>query len=362
MNKQKLIEFLDFLIKANRTFNHRKEILHEYNRMYNLNYSYEAFKSLWQDNKPIAQRLNKLVGEETIPYNPFEPIVIGNTIAKQQVDVGATIEEIMALYEQKSATEFNRSIQTITFNERYFALVNMADIHFGDYINMQLLKRDSEIVANTPGMYVNFLGDLTDNFVGDWTNSINTNSKITIKQQMALAKWWLEMMASSLVAFTTGNHDEWTQKLAGFDYLFETLNNIKQTVLYDAHEQVFNIAHFDRNYIVKVRHDWPGKSQSNITYGIEADYKKNEFDIGIGGHTHKAGLYRQFLGRDEKTCWAIQCGSYKQHDPYARQLGFQKPNQSTSVVLLFDSESPNGVHAIADIPTAAKYLNLLNNQ
>lgn len=361
MNKRQLIDFLDLLIKSKRVFNNRKEILHEYNRWYNLNYSYEAFKSLWQDNSPIAQRLNQLVGEENVPYNPFTPIITGNTVAEQIVKPDDTIEEIMNLYHQNSTTKFNRSIQTIEFKERYVALVNMADIHFGDYINIMQLKSDSEIVANTPGMYINFLGDLTDNFIGDWANAINMDTKITTKQQMAMARWWLELVADSLVAFTTGNHDEWTKKMTGIDFLFETLSGIKQTVLYDAHEQMFNIAHYGRNYVVKVRHDWPGKSMNNLTYGIEMDYKKNDFTIGVGGHTHQAGVYREFLGRNETTCAAILCGSYKKNDPYARQIGAQLPNKNTSVVVIFDAESPNGFYGIADIPTAAKLLNKLNS-
>ncbi|RMG91144.1 MAG: hypothetical protein D6706_18520, partial [Chloroflexi bacterium] len=109
---------------------------------------------------------------------------------------------------------------------------------------------------------------------------------------------------------------------------------------------------------IKLRHKWRGSSIYNPTHAIEraAKFDKGDhFDIGVGAHTHVSGLVRMF-NNGTKTGLAVQCGTYKRHDNFAEEVGFEQPNAMTAVPVVI-----HGRHRYTTFSTlddALDYMNL----
>lgn len=160
-------------------------------------------------------------------------------------------------------------------------------------------------------------------------------------------------------AFFTGNC--WTAHESGIDIMKTYLNELDSPAVYDTYENVFTLDIDGMQSVVRTRHQWLGSSQYNDTHAIEKAAKFDQavpFDIGVGGHTHRSGLYREF-NNGGKTGVAILCGTYKRTDEYAREVGFPQSNKSTAVCVIIDPDSESGYHGVSDINSAAKYMRLI---
>jgi hypothetical protein len=212
----------------------------------------------------------------------------------------------------------------------------MADVHAGGSgVNYDRLFYEGELVASTPGMYAALAGDLVDQFVLGNLRNLQFHSRMTIPDEWAIARGFLDLIAHKIVVSVSGNHENWSNTLIGVDYFRDVLSRVRDDVLYDTEESFFTLRVGSAKWRVKVRHKWRGTSQTNATYGIErsALFHQN-FDVGIGGHTHVSGLARYFNNAG-KTGLAVLCGSYKVVDEYAISLDLPVPNGETAVAVVF---------------------------
>jgi len=112
---------------------------------------------------------------------------------------------------------------------------------------------------------------------------------------------------------------------------------------------------------MRVRHKWRGSSIYNPSHGIERAFKwDQDFEIGVGGHTHASGVVRSFNAAGS-TGWAAMVGSYKRVDEFARRGGFAKANGSAAVALLFDEVSGRAV-GFDDLGLCARVLTAMRSE
>lgn len=233
----------------------------------------------------------------------------------------------------------------------------LSDTHFGgqhaDYIQM---KADAEIIRDTPGMYAEFHGDGTDNWIGflEW---IQRRQVMPQAWERNLFISWMEILKDKLLWVVPGNHDLRTEKLAGLEPLKELIPIVLDTrYIYDEYEVRVELM-FDggASWRIIARHTWPGRSIYNVTHGIERAWKfgSYNFDIAVGGHTHQGTLCRPFIQRGEKK-YAILTGTYKKKDKYGEKLGLPSMTDRGSGVSIF---WPDGRHLFIDeLETAAEFL------
>lgn len=240
------------------------------------------------------------------------------------------------------------------------AIALLSDCHFGSpYTDYTTLKRDAEIIRDTPDCYAGFHGDGVDNWIIGKLQGLQRGQVMTFDAEWQLFYDWLKMLQGKLVYVVAGNHDNWTIKVAGFDRVREALRGIQ--VLYHQDQIVFTLEVGLAQYVVKVRHKWRGSSVFNVTHGIEVSWERggDDFDIGIGGHTHQ-GTYHRPFSRHGKIRHAILTGTYKIMDAYGIESGYANPVGRGCGALLFDQAGQ--LHFYDDLERTANYLDYLRSQ
>jgi hypothetical protein len=256
-----------------------------------------------------------------------------------------------------------RRSQAIAFTDDSVALVCMGDLHIGgEGVDYPRLLADCDLIAQTPGMWAVLTGDLIDNFVKPKLLGLRMGTRMTIPDEVEMLRQMLAKIGPKIVAVVAGNHEMWTQQMVGIDYLREVMAAINPTALYDAYDCRFQARlPCGKEWQVRVRHRWRGESIYNATHGIERGRLfDGGFDIGIGAHTHIGGLVRAF-NAEGQTCMAVLCGTYKAHDPYARQLGVRATTLDAAVSVVM-SRHLRGLVGITDLADAARVLKDLRGQ
>jgi len=274
--------------------------------------------------------------------------------------VGAEVlERARAEWRKTSALEMARKRQTLEFDEGPIGLAFVADQHLGNHgTDYDRAFGDAKVVSETDGLWAVSMGDIVDNFIIMKLAHARASSHITVPEEWALAKEYMTLLGPKLLAAVGGNHDFWTARLAGIDYFADMLAQVNPDALYDQDDSLITISVAGVKWRSRLRHKWQGNSIYNPTHGVERSHKwDQDFELGVGGHTHASGLARPFnaAGRDGL---AVLCGSYKRVDHYARQSGFAKPNTSAAVVVIFDPVSQT-MQGFNDLGLAVRTLTAL---
>ena len=295
---------------------------------------------------------------------PSPPKIIGTPVGESELDEEAVWQRAVALSARRLAkAKRERDQRAITFAHGPICLAHMADLHLGGSgVDYARLDADIDIILRTPGMYVNLVGDVLDNFIIGRLKDLRMGTEFTVSEEWVLVKRVLRRLAPKLLISVAGNHDLWTFALSGVDYLREIHAQINPNILYAKYENRVRINVGDATYTLQSRHSWRGYSQWNATHGIEKAAKFDggkPFDIGVGAHTHASGLCREF-NNGGGTGIAILCGSYKRKDNHADQVGFPGPNKSATVCTIFGEGGD--VWGTGNLMTAVRYMNVMYGQ
>jgi len=249
-----------------------------------------------------------------------------------------------------------RANQRLVFDHGPIALVETADWHMGGQgIDYPRLDRELRIIADTPGMFAIGAGDLINQMIVGKLLNARVNDRLAIRDEWALLRRELKIIAPKLLAVVMGNHDNWLEALTGVSYFERELEELRPTVIYDPEDAIIKVQVGDWELPVRIRHKWRGSSIYNPTHGIErAAREDHNFLIGMGAHIHRCGIVRGFP-TDGITGMAMMAGSYKRYDDYARRQGLALPNQSISVVVVIN-EQHRSLTGFGDLQTCADYM------
>jgi hypothetical protein len=267
-------------------------------------------------------------------------------------------ERACAAWSESAEIERRRQRQTLTFPGPVVTLAFLADQHIGgEGVDYPRLRDEAQLIRETPGMYAATVGDLLDNMIAGKLLAVRMGTTLSIPKEVTLAKLYLEILAPKLVAAVAGNHEHWTRSLAGIDYFAEVLASATSRCLYDPHDCRITVRVGSCERRVRMRHKWRGNSYLNALHGImRASREDQDFDIGVGAHTHASGLAGTFTTGGQ-TRLALLCGTYKRADDYARSGGFAKPNNSTAVCAMINGRDGTMV-GIESLDEAARLTRL----
>jgi len=281
-------------------------------------------------------------------------LAIEGVLAGESVDEEAVYGRAVREWERSRALQQRRAAQRLHFDKGPVGLAWIADLHFGGAgVNYPRAFEEARIIRETEGMWAATVGDLVDQFILDRMKAERFETRLTIPDEWALLRRYLRILGPKLVVCVRGNHDAWIWKLGGVDYFREVVASVTPRVLYDEADCRFRLQVGEAAWRVRVRHKWKGSSIYNPSHGIERAAKwDQDFDLGVGAHTHRGGFARGFSagGRD---CMAVMCGAYKEHDRYADEQGFAKARRSTAVGVIFASGQMVGVEYL---PLAAEIM------
>ena len=252
-----------------------------------------------------------------------------------------------------------RRNQRLTFDRGPIALANVADLHLGDSgVDYPRIDEELRVIADTPGMFAVGVGDWLNQMIVGRLLDARKNERLNIQDEWVLVRRFLAIIAPKLLVMVLGNHDNWLEALTGISYFERELAGLKPSVLYDTDDARIVVKVGEWEVPVRVRHKWRGNSIYNATHGIERAAKwDHDFLIGMGAHTHESGIARGF-NIDGETGMALMAGTYKRDDTYARQMGFARPNASTSVAVVIN-ERRHSLTGFDDLQTCADYLEAL---
>lgn len=262
------------------------------------------------------------------------PLIVG-VRANETRDDAALLERAYRMQDAHARLMQRKRDQSITLQNEPVGVAFLSDVHFGapgtDY---RTAFEDARLIRDTPGMHAVFHGDGVDNFIVGRLSKINFSRELTIDDEWRLLKLWVNTIGDKWVAAVSGNHDQWTNATAGIDYLRSIMS--AWGPLYDNDDCVFTLRVGENEWVVRVRHKWRGSSIYNPTHGIEVGWERagQDFDIGVGGHTHRGTVIRPFI-KHKRERFAVLTGAYKLEDSYGRQEGFAPVHSTGAAAILF---------------------------
>jgi hypothetical protein len=287
----------------------------------------------------------------------------GNNIYDLFVDENSLLEE--PNYEElidlsvKQSEIFKKLVQTKLELDVYvdtnapIILVFSADWHLGgegvDYVSF---NDDIQFIKMTPNLLVYLGGDATDNFVQP-SKLGGVLAQEPIIRQRALCKAAIEEIKNKIACIGTGNHDWWTNQVAGVDITSELAKDLN--ILYTGLGGYLNLTVGDITYVIFRTHKMKFNSLSNPTHGVKQTWRTGikDFDIGVGEHGHVSAI-EPFKGHGREKI-AIKTGTYKTWDSYAMGNGFWGVNINSPAVILYPNEFK--MIPFADMRLAAELLN-----
>jgi hypothetical protein len=280
-----------------------------------------------RDWKGWARDRGHFVGEGNAVQAGEDGEVTLSGIMSDYVKTMLPIEELWDRAKDRQKEEEQRILlrdnQKVGLPNEPVGIMWSSDAHLGSpHVDYVSIETDFITVANTPGFYGGFHGDLGDNWIIGALQGQSKNQRFTILDEIRLGTDLLHKLGPKLLWAVPGNHDNWEYILTGRDSIAQALAGMK--LLYDPHEVVFWLTVGDAEWLVKVRHQWRGYSQFNDSHAVEVGWERGNvpFDIGVGGHTHTGTWLRPFV-RHKLRRYALITGSYKIDDGYARRMGFR---------------------------------------
>ena len=292
---------------------------------------------------------------------PLAPEIVGLLPSDRLPDPSAVWKRVLEVQEHSSASARRRYSQEIRLKgDLPSCLVFSSDWHCGNaYTDYRRLYEETELVADTPGMYAVTLGDSHDNWVGK-LEGIQRYQPISLAEEMALVRDRLLRLcnAGKLLAVVSGNHEARTDKLAGVDWTREVLAD--HAVLYDQDEIQATLTLGEAAWRLKLRHQWRYRSILNPFHPFWRDLERaDDWDMAVGGHVHSGSHWAKLdhmdpaLGHPTDR-YAVLLGTYEYDSKYARMVGLGRHVASGAVAVIY---YPSGeVLMVGDLQQAARIL------
>lgn len=189
-------------------------------------------------------------------------------------------------------------------------------------------------INETPNVYGTYNGDFWDNWVIGKLKDQAKHTSMSVEEAWVLVTAVADEMGKSdkFVAICEGNHDLWTTAVAGFSPLRELIKRTNPKALYGTDEVWFDVRFNGRSIDapVLVRHKYKHQATVNNPVNGIVKYLKGGGGMGaviaFGGHIHTGVYYASFKDGRNRTCYAVQCGTFKDYDPHAVRQGFLPSN------------------------------------
>jgi transposase len=254
---------------------------------------------------------------------------------------------------KKKAKQARKWINVKVDTDKPIGLAFLGDPHIDDSgCDWATLRRDLDIIKNTPGMRGCSLGDEINNWVGRLSR-LYSEQETTAAQAWQLVEWLIEEMDPLLLI--AGNHDMWSgsgdpvQWMKGPHHLYEKWSARVQLQFKNGVECRIHMAH-----------DMPGHSQWNP---LHAQMKAAKFwstaHLYIAGHRHNWALAQVELPEIDTCPWLARARGYKFFDDYALTKGYDEQQYGHAIGAVIDPQAKTPatlVTCFADLEETAEYL------
>lgn len=273
----------------------------------------------------------------------------GGTAAKRQseftieplpspeITVDELIEHRIRQFQKKKLYEDARRLVKVRVSvDGPIGIWHFGDPHLDDDgTDLEAIRRDTELVRNTPGVFGANVGDTTNNWIGRlarlWEQQSTSGA-----QAWQLADWFLRRV--DWLYLIGGNHDAWS----GTGDPIRWIQRGKSAP-YMTSEVRLELQFPNKNVCrINARHDFSGHSQYNPAHGpMKANMFGVRDHIAIAGHKHVSGHGVLKNPEDGSLCHSFLVAGYKIYDRFAMERGFRDQRITPGVFTIIDPALPN---------------------
>lgn len=201
----------------------------------------------------------------------------------------------------------------------------------GESVDMARMRADAEYVRDTPNLYAILMGDGVNNHIKHRGAMMAARS--TPGDQWKLFDYYLAIFAPKILAMCSGNHDGFTDMMAGIDMVQWIAQ--RQKICYSPAAFRMEVKVGGYHYKVAARHQYRMNSSFNQTHAVKQWQRlgDEEFDIGAVGHHHEPAMESSSY-RGQET-WVCRPGSYQISSGFSRQYGYNSAYPTCPTVILW---------------------------
>lgn len=285
------------------------------------------------DESTVRRRLTKWKADggspEVVVQHPSNP----------DVPIAELIEFKKRRFARKKTHEDERKLIKCTIKcEGPIGILHFGDPHLdNDGTDIALYEQHCQLVLQTKGLYAANVGDVTDNWVGRLAR-LYADSSTTEHDAWRLAEYFMNLLSGKLIYLIGGNHDAWSGNKDPLKWIMRS-----SSATYQPSEARIEVHLPNKTtFRINARHDFAGSSQYNPAHGPTKALQFGTRDhIAICGHKHKSGHSEIKCPQTGINMQAVQVGSYKMIDRFARDHGFRDQHLSPCCVTIVNPELPD---------------------
>jgi hypothetical protein len=285
-------------------------------------------------------------------------------LPSSELPIEQLIDRRIAEYERvRTAHNARKLIDVKVEGDLPIGVVIFGDPHLDDPgTDLAQLRKDSQLINDTPSMYGACIGDLQNNWVGRLAH-LYSQQETTSADSWRLTEWWINYVNKWLL-MVDGNHDAWS----GNGNPLQWIRGLSGRHMIQDNNEARIRLNFSNGaeYIIAARHNWPGNSQWNPAHGeFKAALMRLKAHLIVSGHTHTSLDASLKVEAHDIITRCAKIGSYKRVDRYCAEGGFPDRMISPSIAVVIDprAKTQTGLSQLFyDIDRAAEYLTFLRKR
>lgn len=259
---------------------------------------------------------------------------------------------------RKEAIDANTWFPVNVSNDNPIGICWFGDPHLDDDgCDWGVLRRDIDIVKNTPGLYGANIGDTTNNWAGRLIR-LYADQETSLKTAQRLASWFMLDSGVPWIIWLAGNHDQ----MHGYAVLREMAKRYKthSLTLHDW-ECRFVLKFPSHDFKVFAAHDFKGNSIYNNMHGpLRESLMGEDADLYVCGHKHNSAKYEWENPARGHWQYLLRVRGYKFIDDHARRWGYKEQQSGHSGISIFDPRD-GSISVFHNIEKGAAYLRMLRD-
>lgn len=313
--------------------------------------------------KPVAYEqppIDEIIRETEAKLTGQQKLVV--VPAYQEPPEESDMGMVWAHEEERNRRAIERAQKRAYFSAEFgdepigVAFISDQHLSMGNSVDMRRMMEDALLIRDTPNLYACLGGDGVDNHIKHRAAIMASRSQPG--DQYKLFEFYLSVFADKILALISGNHDAWTDQIAGVDMIQQIAQ--RQKLAYCPAECHLDITVGGVLYLVDFRHQYRYNSTMNQGHTVKQLYAYGEraFDIGCVCHHHEPHI--ETFRRHSQTRYACRPGSYQITSSYSRQYGFVPTEPTCPTFILFPGE--RRIMPFYSAKDAAEYLQFLRTK
>jgi len=280
------------------------------------------------------------------------------TWTKPEMKRAADDIQVMADGMRAMDTEKRFATIQIKSTSEYVCMLCSGDWHYESmFTDQRRLRRDLDLVRDTPDVYIGFCGDAMDGGIpgGPHKDIINDRAG-SIKMARAAVRGLFHEIRTKLLWINTGCHVRWTMAVADYNPYEEFARQLNTPYLGPG--GIVDLKVNDVSYMGGVMHKFGGgmnKLNAPRNY-IQREAPDCDFAIVAHNHTNAIAI-EEWAGKQRAY---VRSGSYKDVDSYARQYMFTGQEGRFPPCIIFGTRNKE-MHMASSLSAGIKIMNGLNH-